>query len=47
MSNMSYCQFQNALKDLRDCYEDDRNHRRHKCLITGACSIAITSGPGI
>ena len=22
MSNMSYCRFQNTLKDLRDCYEN-------------------------
>lgn len=27
MSNMSYCRFQNTLRDLRDCYEniDDEN----------------------
>ncbi len=22
MSNMSYCRFQNTLRDLRDCYEN-------------------------
>ena len=22
MANMSYCQFQNTLQDLRDCWED-------------------------
>ena len=22
MANMSYCRFQNALQDLRDCYEN-------------------------
>lgn len=23
MANMSYCRFQNTLRDLRDCYESD------------------------
>ena len=23
MANMSYCRFQNTLKDLEDCYDDD------------------------
>ena len=39
MSNMSYCRFQNTLRDLRDCYENmdeelsDEENRARKQLI--------------
>ena len=44
MGNMSYCRFQNTLKDLRDCYEhlDDEDlseeEKRAKNKLVELCS---------
>ncbi len=43
MSNMSYCKFQNTLRDLQDCYDtidqevDDRNEERARKQLVKLC----------
>lgn len=54
MSNMSYCRFENTLKDLQDCYDailndnlDDLSESERKCcreLISLCASIVDDYG---
>lgn len=49
MANMSYCRFENTLKDLRDCYnnmeldEDASDYEKtaYPALINLCCEIAL------
>lgn len=50
MSNMSYCRFQNTVKDLLDCEENiynilgAREHRARKQLVEACVRIAEAAG---
>lgn len=50
MSNMSYCRFQNTVKDLEDCWynldkpRDDDEDKAFKRMIKLCCDIAIDYG---